>query len=273
MHHLISMPRHFALGLVCAAVMSAGSAYAQNPSPEVARALSDSAQTTQLGKSAAQLRSADYIVAIVNSEPVTNNEVRARIQRVKENLQSQGIQQLPPEDELAQEVLERLIVEKIQVQTAKETGIKVDDYAVDQAIENIARQSGLTQQALAQEVARRGQSQASFREEIRNQMLLQRLQNREVDGRVQVSEHDIDQFMAQQRQKGGQDDVMRSQLNLGHILIAVPENASEAEVARLQARAQEALQAARTEADFAAVAQPFWACALPIATPACLSNP
>lgn len=95
MHHLISMPRHFALGLVCAAVMSAGSAYAQNPSPEVARALSDSAQTTQLGKSAAQLRSADYIVAIVNSEPVTNNEVRARIQRVKENLQSQGIQQLP----------------------------------------------------------------------------------------------------------------------------------------------------------------------------------
>ncbi|AQZ97873.1 peptidylprolyl isomerase [Comamonas kerstersii] len=257
MHHLISMPRHFALGLVCAAVMSAGSAYAQNPSPEVARALSDSAQTTQLGKSAAQLRSADYIVAIVNSEPVTNNEVRARIQRVKENLQSQGIQQLPPEDELAQEVLERLIVEKIQVQTAKETGIKVDDYAVDQAIENIARQSGLTQQALAQEVARRGQSQASFREEIRNQMLLQRLQNREVDGRVQVSEHDIDQFMAQQRQKGGQDDVMRSQLNLGHILIAVPENASEAEVARLQARAQEALQAARTEADFAAVAQRY----------------
>lgn len=257
MHHLISMPRHFALGLVCAAVMSAGSAYAQNPSPEVARALSSSAQTTQLGQAAAQLRSADYIVAIVNSEPVTNNEVRARIQRVKENLQSQGIQQLPPEDELAQEVLERLIVEKIQVQTAKETGIKVDDYAVDQAIENIARQSGLTQQALAQEVARRGQSQASFREEIRNQMLLQRLQNREVDGRVQVSEHDIDQFMAQQRQKGGQDDVMRSQLNLGHILIAVPENASEAEVARLQARAQEALQAARTEADFAAVAQRY----------------
>lgn len=143
------------------------------------------------------------------------------------------------------------------MQTAKETGIKVDDYAVDQAIENIARQSGLTQQALAQEVARRGQSQASFREEIRNQMLLQRLQNREVDGRVQVSEHDIDQFMAQQRQKGGQDDVMRSQLNLGHILIAVPENASEAEVARLQARAQEALQAARTEADFAAVAQRY----------------
>lgn len=257
MHHLISMPRQFALGLVCAAAMSAWSAHAQTPSAEVARALSSSAQTTQLSQAAAQLRSADYIVAIVNSEPVTNNEVRSRIQRVKENLQSQGIQQLLSEDELAQEVLERLIVEKIQVQTAKETGIKVDDYAVDQAIGNIARQSGLTQQALAEEVAKRGQSQASFREEIRNQMLMQRLQNREVDGRVQVSEHDIDQHLAKQRQEAGQTDMMHAQLNLGHILIAVPENASETEVARLQERAQEALKAARTEADFAAVAQRY----------------
>lgn len=262
MHHLISMPRHFALGLVCAASISSMAVHAQGlrspASGELTRALSTAVQPVAAASVAGGLRSADYIVAIVNSEPVTNNEVRARMQRVVQAMQAQGAQQLPATEELAREVLERLIVEKAQVQSAKERGIKVDDYAVDQALENMARQNGLTPEAMRQEILKQGSTEAIFREEIRNQMLIQRLQDREVDGRVQVTEQDIDQYLAEQRQtQGDNTDLSTATLNLGHILIAVPERASESEIAQRQAKAQQALQAARTEADFAAVAQRF----------------
>ena len=258
MPQLISSPRHVALGLVCAAVLSVWPAQAQSIQPsDLSRALTTSAQPSAVAAPAPALRSADYIVAIVNSEPITNNEVRMRIQRVQQAMQEQGVNQLPPSDQMAREVLERLIVEKAQVHTAKETGIKVDDYAVDQAIQNIAGQSGLSPEALRREIAAQGQSEATFREDIRNQLLMQRLQSREVDGRVKVSEHDIDQHLAAQRRQSGQVDMSSTAFNLGHILITVPENASKAEEAQRLARAQQALQAARTEADFASVAQRF----------------
>lgn len=262
MRHLISSPRHLALGLVCAAVVSVWPVHAQGlraaGDPSLSRALSSSSQPSAVAATAATgLRSADYIVAVVNAEPVTNNEVRARMQRVLQAMRAQGAQQMPPPEELAREVLERLIVEKAQIQTAKETGIKVDDYAVDQAIQNVAQQNGLSPEAMGREMAQQGISEATFREEIRNQLLMQRLQNRDVDGRVKVSEHDIDQYMAEQRRQGGQADMATATINLGHILIAVPERASQAEVAQRQARAQQALEAARKESDFAAVAQRF----------------
>ncbi|CAB5660462.1 Peptidyl-prolyl cis-trans isomerase surA [Comamonas aquatica] len=224
---------------------------------DLSRALSSSIQPAPRAPEAAGLRSADYIVAIVNSEPVTNNEVRARMRRVLQAMQAQGARQTPDQDELAREVLERLIVEKAQIQTAKETGIKVDDYAVDQAIQNLARQNGMSADAMRREMAGQGVTEKMFRDEIRNQMLMQRLQEREVDGRVRVSEQDIDRYMAEQRSQGGQSDMANSTINLGHILITVPERASPAEVAQRQALAEQALQAARSEPDFATVARRF----------------
>ncbi|MDH1767752.1 peptidylprolyl isomerase [Comamonas aquatica] len=224
---------------------------------DLSRALSSSIQPAPGAPEATGLRSADYIVAIVNSEPVTNNEVRARMRRVLQAMQAQGARQTPDQDELAREVLERLIVEKAQIQTAKETGIKVDDYAVDQAIQNLARQNGMSVDAMRREMAGQGVTEKMFRDEIRNQMLMQRLQEREVDGRVRVSEQDIDRYMAEQRSQGGQTDMANSTINLGHILITVPERASPAEVAQRQALAEQALQAARSEPDFATVARRF----------------
>ncbi|MDH0898222.1 peptidylprolyl isomerase [Comamonas aquatica] len=224
---------------------------------DLSRALSSSIQPAPGAPEATGLRSADYIVAIVNSEPVTNNEVRARMRRVLQAMQAQGARQTPDQDELAREVLERLIVEKAQIQTAKETGIKVDDYAVDQAIQNLARQNGMSADAMRREMAGQGVTEKMFRDEIRNQMLMQRLQEREVDGRVRVSEQDIDRYMAEQRSQGGQTDMANSTINLGHILITVPERASPAEVAQRQALAEQALQAARSEPDFATVARRF----------------
>lgn len=262
MRHLISMPRHLALGLACAAVLSTWSVQAQGlhstaKDSKLTRALTQTAQPASLEPATQGLRSADFIVAIVNSEPVTNNEVRARIQRVIDTMKSQGAQQLPAIQELSREVLERLIVEKAQIQTAKETGIKVDDFAIDQAIQNLAQQSGLSPEAMRREVIQRGQTEASFREDIRNQLLMQRLQNREVDGRVKVTEHDIDQYMADQREHNAQSDMATTLINLGHILITVPERATPSEISQRQALAQKALEAARTEADFAAVAKRF----------------
>lgn len=106
----------------------------------------------------AGLRSADYIVAVVNSEPVTNNEVRARMARVEDSLAKEGGQR-PPQAQLAREVLERLILEKAQIQYAKEIGIKVDDYAVDQGMEAVARNNSISK-ALLRELKKEGIAEA-----------------------------------------------------------------------------------------------------------------
>ncbi|MDR0225068.1 MAG: peptidylprolyl isomerase [Burkholderiaceae bacterium] len=202
----------------------------------------------------AGVRSADYIVAVVNSEPVTNNEVRARMARVAQNIAEQG-GQMPPEALLAREVLERLIVEKAQLQEAKDTGLRVDDYAVDQALTNVARQNGLDKAGLLSRLKAEGIPEKQFRDELRNQITLQRLRERDVDGRVRVTEADIDRYLAEQRRGGG--DQTGSAVNLGHILITVPEDASPAQVAEREARARQAAEAARTQADFKAVVQEF----------------
>jgi len=249
-------PRTFAMGLVCLASFVAVGAQAQGlrlsdgPNASLSRALDGSARAVP-GNTG--VRSADFIVAVVNSEPVTNNEVRDRMGRVAQSIAAQG-GQVPSKDVLAREVLERLILEKAQLQSAREQGIKVDDYAVDQAAQNVARQNSLTLEQMQARLSADGISPTRFREELRNQMLLQRLREREVDGRVRVSELDIDQYLQEQRKSG---DVASMTLNLGHVFIAVPENASPAVVAQREARAREALEKIRGGQDFSAVVREY----------------
>ena len=196
-------------------------------------------------------RAADYIVAVVNSEPITNNEVRARLARAEAQLAQQG-GNVPPRDVLAREVLERLIIERAQLQQAKESGIKVDDFAVSQAEQGVARQNNMTTDELYRRLGRDGMGRDRFREELRNQLLQQRLREREVDARVKVTDLDIDQYLREQ-QKG--TDVASMEINLGHVLVVVPENASPVQVAERQARAQRAADRVRGGEDFAAVAR------------------
>lgn len=198
-------------------------------------------------------RQADFIVAVVNSEPVTNNEVRARMARAEAQLAQQG-GTMPPRDLLAREVLERLILERVQLQQAKEAGIKVDDFAVSQAEQGVARQNNMSVDELYRRLGRDGMGKERFREELRNQLLLQRLREREVEARVKVSDLDIDQYLREQ-QAG--TDATAMEINLGHVLVLVPENASPAEVAARQARAQRAADKVRAGEDFAAVAREF----------------
>jgi peptidyl-prolyl cis-trans isomerase SurA len=202
----------------------------------------------------AGVRSADYIVAVVNSEPVTNNEVRARMARVAQNIAEQG-GQMPPEALLAREVLERLIVEKAQLQEAKDTGLRVDDYAVDQALGNVARQNGLDKAGLLSRLRAEGVDEKQFREELRRQITLQRLRERDVDGRVRVTDADIDRYLAEQRNGGA--DKAPAAVNLGHILTAVTEGAPPAVGAARAPRAKQAAEAARTQGDFKAVVKEF----------------
>jgi peptidyl-prolyl cis-trans isomerase SurA len=197
---------------------------------------------------------ADHIVAVVNSEPITNSEVRMRMTRFAQQLQEEG-QPLPPRDAFARQVLERLISEKAQLQMARDNGVKIEDAQVDQAEQHIARTNQITVAEMRRRVEADGMSVKQFRENLREQLMLQRLREREFASKGRVTELEIDQFLAQQ--EAAAKDPNNVELNLGHILIGVPENASEAQVAQLQARAQRALERARAGEDFSKLGQEY----------------
>ena len=196
-------------------------------------------------------RQADYIVAIVNSEPVTNNEVRARLVRLEQQLAQQGTP-MPPREELARQVLERVISEKAQLQLARETGIRADEGTVDQAEASVARQNQLDVPELRRKLVADGLSLAQFREELRNQIVLSRLREREVETRVKVSDTEVDQFIREQQ---GQPDAAPQEINLAMILVQVPETATDVQVGALRARAERLLARVKAGEDFAQIAR------------------
>lgn len=199
-------------------------------------------------------READYIVAVVNSEPITNNEVRARAARVQQQLAERGAP-TPPTADLRKEVLERLVSERAQLQYARETGIKVDDAALEQAELAIARQNELKS---IDELHRQVQQQMGitvkdFRDDIRNQVTLARLREREIEPKLKVSDAEVDAYIREQTgaRAPGQD------INLAMILVAVPEGASAAERAKLQQRADDVARRAKAGEDFTQLATEF----------------
>lgn len=195
-------------------------------------------------------RSAEYIVALVNSEPVTNTEVQSRLQRLlKENPDAERV----PRPELARLVLERLINERAQLQMGKEYGVKVDDLAVDQAEQTVARQNQISVTELRRRVASEGLSQEQFRRDLRDQLILTRLREREIDAKIKISDADVDQFIKEQR--AGTNAAFAPNINIAQLIVLVPENASEADVAKFQQRAQSFAQRARAGEDFTKLVQ------------------
>ncbi|HEX5804968.1 MAG TPA: peptidylprolyl isomerase [Macromonas sp.] len=220
--------------------------------PALAQSLSTAASSNPFANSIRldadySTRGADYIVALVNSEPITNNEVRARLARLEVPA---GMDRAA----VLRQVLERLIQEKTQTLWATDTGIKVDDLAVDQAEETVAQQNRMTREQFRAKLASIGMSLTAFRDNLRNEVLLQRVRERDVDNRVKVSEQDIDNYLQEQQVKAGNGQVI---LNLAQVLVRVPENASADEQARLQAKAQQIAQRARAGEDFATLAREF----------------
>ena len=192
---------------------------------------------------------ADFIVAVVNSEPITNNEVRAEMQRVVQQLAQQRKPQ-PDLNEMARQVLEGLINQKVQLQLARETGVRVDEPAIEQAMQNIARQNQMDGVELRRRITAEGGDIAQFRAQLRDQLMLTRLREREVEPRVRVSDLEVDQYLREQQTN---TDPAALEVNVAQIVVSVPDNATPAQVAALEAKAKRALERARGGEDFAAL--------------------
>ena len=246
-------PRAIAIGLVCLASFVSQGAVAQGVRLPGASGMGGVRLPAPGTVAPAGPRQADFIVAVVNSEPVTNSEVRTRMGRLQRQVARQGGAQ-PPLELLAREALEQLIQELALVQLARESGIVVDDLAVDQAVQSVARQNEVSADEVYRRLAADGIARETFRQELRRQLMQQRLREREVDARVRVSEPEIEQFLREQTTGAG---ATPTEIQLGHVLVSVPEGASPAQVATAQARAQAVADKARAGSDFGALAREF----------------
>lgn len=195
------------------------------------------------------LREIDRIVAIVNDDVIVESELRARLRDVRAQLRESGTQ-APPEEALARQVLERLIVDKLQLQRASETGLRVEDDELNNAIASIAERNRLTIRQFRDVLERDNVDFAQFREQVRNEILLTRVRQRAVERRVSVSDREIDSFLATRKQQGASADEYR----LAHILIALPEAASAERIDAGRARAQEILARLEGGEDFSQLA-------------------
>lgn len=194
--------------------------------------------------------SGDYIAAVVNQELVTAGEIERRIQRARVEA-GRGNLRLPPDDELRRQVFDSLIDERVILSLARESGMRIDDTEVDRAMQSIAAQNQLSLDGLRSRLAAEGIDFGRFRANVRDQMMIERLREREVIRRIVVSDDEIDQFLQRQRAaRGGEVEI-----NLAQIMVTVPEGADAATVAARRARIEAALARVRAGEDFGAVAR------------------
>lgn len=213
--------------------------------------LPSAAGTAATGAAGTQQSASDYIVAIVNSEPITNQQVRQEMQRMAQVLAQQQ-QPMPTPAVLAEQALERLIIERTQIQYAREVGIKIDDFAIGEAEQAVARQNQVNVEELHRRLAAEGISPKQFRTSLSEQMLLTRVREREMAQRVRVSELDIDQYlMDKQHTTNGTP----AEVNIANILLALPEDANGEQVATVQAQANQIMARVRAGEDFSTLAR------------------
>ncbi len=191
----------------------------------------------------------DRIVAVVNDDVIVHSELQTRLRAVIDQLQNAGVP-TPPEDVLKKQVLEQLILDRLQLQLAEGTGIRVDDETLNRQIADIARQNQLSLREFRDILQRDGYDFAAFREEIRNELIKSRVQQRQVQDRVQITERDIDNFIATQAKQGSNIPEYR----VGHILIAVPDGASPEQLAEAKQRAEDIVERLRDGANFGRIA-------------------
>ena len=195
----------------------------------------------------------DAIVAVVNTDVITMRELNNRIQIVEQRMRRQNMQ-LPQREILQKQLLERLIINRAQMQLARDLGIRVDDAMLDRAVARIAEQNNISVQVLRDQLERDGVSFARFRDEIREEITLQRLREREVDNKLQITESEIDSFLASNNARN--TDTLQ-ELSIAQILVRVPENASAQQIADRKKRAEQAIEQIKSGAEFAKVAATF----------------
>ncbi len=226
---------------VCVIIGLAPYAAAQETAPKRAKQSADKS-----------IRQVDRIMVVVNDSVITERELETRVGAVSQQLQKQGTP-LPPQEVFSRQMLERLILETLQLQHAKEAGLKLDDKEIDNALQRIAKDNKLTMTELRNNLAKDGVSFAKFRDEVKREMTVARVREGEVEGRVTVSESEVDLEMAQQaiRPQG------EAEFLAAHILIRIPEGATTEELKSRQTRADEALAALNKGADFGQISATY----------------
>ncbi len=194
---------------------------------------------------------ADRIVAVVNSEVITLHELRTRLDSALAQLKRQGTP-LPPRDVLERQMLERVIIDRIQLQMARDTGLRIEDSQLEQALGRIAATNKMTPAQFRQALERDGIPYAKFREEIRDEMTIARLREREVDNRLVIGDAEVDNFLAAETQGGGGEEVQ-----VAHILLRAPESASPEQIQKLKAKADQVIERLRKGEDFSQLAAAY----------------
>jgi peptidyl-prolyl cis-trans isomerase SurA len=193
----------------------------------------------------------DYIVAVVNSDLVTAGEVEQRLDRVRAASVPRGAALPPASEQMRQQALESLVEERVIMTYARESGIKVDDAELDRAVQSVATQNKLSLNQLRERLRADGVDYASFRANLRDQILMERVREREVVQRARVLDADIDKYLAERNVINAKD----AELNIAQILVTVPEGAGAEVLAQRQARADAALARVLGGEDFALVAR------------------
>ena len=194
----------------------------------------------------------DRIVAVVNNEVITMNDLNERVTTVSAQLKKQGTQ-LPPMDVLRKQLLDRMVLDLVETQEAKETGIKVDDDTLDKTLQRIADENSLSMTEFRRLTEADGIRWSKFREEIRGEVIKTRLREREVGGNVNVTDAEIDTQLLLEAREASTDQEFR----LAHILVLVPEQATSAQIETRRKRALQALSELRKGAEFAQISAQF----------------
>ena len=211
--------------------------------------LSSSAEPIAKGQD--EIQKMDRIVAVVDQTVITEKELADRIRTVTTQLEKQGTE-LPPPAILEKQILERMITDKLQLQYAAQTGLKVDDNQLDKTIERIAAQNKMDIPAFKKALLEDGIQFRKFREDIRNEITLARLREREVDNRINITESEIDSFLINQSATGASEE-----FEIAHILIRASEDAAPEDLKKLKAKADQALADLKAGKDFAKISATY----------------
>lgn len=190
------------------------------------------------------------IVAVVEEDVITESELQQRVGAlVKQYDKNRGA--LPPQDVLIEQVLQRLIVERLQIQLAERRGIQIDDLSLDQAMRNLAKRNNLSLEDFRNELVKQGHDYAAFRDQVRNEMLLDQLRRRTIDLGVEVTDSEIEDLV-----KKSDEDLLKKdyEYHLAHILIALPENPQAEQLEKLKYRASSVYERASAGNNFAQLA-------------------
>lgn len=204
---------------------------------------------TVTGTGYASTRQIDSIVAIVNDDVITRVELEQEVDAVARQQRLQGLS-LPPADILNSKVLDHLITKRLQLQLASSNGIHVDDIMLNETLQNIAQQNDMTLSQFHDRLQQDGFDFEHFRENMRDEMALRELRQRQVDSRITVTDQEIDDFINNQNATGGTD----MEYHLAHILVAVPEAASPEQIQQARAKGESILAKLHDGADFSQTA-------------------